>query len=613
MVKKVVPVRALSPLASEALGEGFIDVESQKFNYDGVIRQLFLGREVEGRGYFHMALVVASKLTGLPINPGKDGPSLGDTTLPYFSRRERAATDGSISSLFINYVGPSCAFTEVAFSDLFRGLKYVSNHQWVFENKAVIIGARAKGIHEDVKFSPFGAIPGVEIHANLIDNFLTRRFLYRLNPGVTSFVILVLAVLMSYVVWWKPGWFANSIAIGLWGGWVGLSVIAFRYLLILEVTPILCLLPLQWATIRMVQQFYNLKQRNMELAKKVRELSIVNEVSQAVNFMGDLAKTLDTILSRAVQALGAERGSIMLLDDRYETLVEESVVFGVQGPVKTSGELKARFKLGVGVAGEVFSSGTTKLLNDISKEKDYKDFFESNPTVKSIICVPLQVRDSPIGVMNIVNKAESNFDPEDLQLALTMANQAAVVIEKARLFNLATIDGLTGLIVHRHFQSKLEEEFRRAKRYGKPLSLIMTDIDHFKKFNDTWGHQTGDYVLREVAKCAISAIRDTDVAARYGGEEFSMILPETDEAGAALFAERLRQKVEISTFKGPKGDLKVTISLGVSSIPLNPAETALEMIKLADEAMYVAKHSGRNQVRVSEVSAAVDSPEKSTT
>ena len=316
--------------------------------------------------------------------------------------------------------------------------------------------------------------------------------------------------------------------------------------------------------------------------------------------MGDLAKTLDTILSRAVQALGAERGSIMLLDDRYESLVEESVVFGVQGPVKTSEELKNRFKLGEGVAGEVFSSGATKLINDISREKNYREFFEKNPTVKSIICVPLQVRDSPIGVMNIVNKAESSFDPEDLQLALTMANQAAVVIEKARLFNLATIDGLTGLIVHRHFQSKLEEEFRRAKRYGKPLSLIMTDIDHFKKFNDTWGHQTGDYVLREVAKCAISAIRDTDIAARYGGEEFSMILPETDEAGAALFAERLRQKVEISTFKGPKGDLKVTISLGVSSIPLNPAETTLEMIKLADEAMYVAKHNGRNQVRVSE-------------
>jgi len=99
------------------------------------------------------------------------------------------------------------------------------------------------------------------------------------------------------------------------------------------------------------------------------------------------------------------------------------------------------------------------------------------------------------------------------------------------------------------------------------------------------------------------SIRDTDIAARYGGEEFVVILPETDEAGAALFAERLRQKVENSAFQGPKGDLKVTISLGVSSIPLNPAETTLEMIKLADDALYEAKHGGRNQVKISSLKA----------
>jgi len=142
----------------------------------------------------------------------------------------------------------------------------------------------------------------------------------------------------------------------------------------------------------------------------------------------------------------------------------------------------------------------------------------------------------------------------------------------------------------------MEEEFRRAKRYGKDLSYLMTDIDHFKKFNDTWGHQVGDMVLREVAKCVQACARDTDIAARYGGEEFAVILPETELDGAMLFAERLRQKVEESSFDGPKGPLKVTISVGVSSIPVHTAETAVDMIKLADDALYVAKERGRNRV-----------------
>ena len=202
-----------------------------------------------------------------------------------------------------------------------------------------------------------------------------------------------------------------------------------------------------------------------------------------------------------------------------------------------------------------------------------------------------------IGVMNIVNKAKGLFDEDDLQLALTMANQAAVVVEKARLFNLATVDGLTGLIVHRYFKSKMEEEFRRSKRYGKPLSYLMTDIDHFKKFNDTWGHQIGDMVLREVAKCVMATVRETDIAARYGGEEFAVILPETDLEGAMLLAERLRVAVEEAAFKGPKGDLKVTISLA-ELYPVHNAETTLEMIKQADDALYVAKRNGRNQVGI---------------
>jgi diguanylate cyclase (GGDEF)-like protein len=134
---------------------------------------------------------------------------------------------------------------------------------------------------------------------------------------------------------------------------------------------------------------------------------------------------------------------------------------------------------------------------------------------------------------------------------------------------------------------------------------MMTDIDHFKKFNDTWGHQTGDMVLREVAKIVRDSARDTDIAARYGGEEFGVILPETDYDGAMLLAERLRARVENAVFKGPQGDLKVTLSVGVSTMPKLQPENALEMIKFADDALYICKRNGRNRVEHAPVTESV--------
>lgn len=242
------------------------------------------------------------------------------------------------------------------------------------------------------------------------------------------------------------------------------------------------------------------------------------------------------------------------------------------------------------------------LLDNDPIEPNFKPYpGESGSPIHNIMCLPLLVEKRSIGVMNIVNKRNKGFTDADVAFAGTMASQIALTIEKARLYELSITDGLTKLFVHRYFQVALSNELKRAKRYGSCVSLILMDIDHFKKFNDTWGHQTGDMVLREVAKIVRCTIRDTDVAARYGGEEFCVILPETDLEGGRLFAERLRQKVESSIFPGPKGDLKVTISLGLSALPYNYAETTVEMMKIADEALYEAKHAGRNRVGVSNV------------
>lgn len=160
---------------------------------------------------------------------------------------------------------------------------------------------------------------------------------------------------------------------------------------------------------------------------------------------------------------------------------------------------------------------------------------------------------------------------------------------------LATIDGMTSLINRRHFDVLARAEWARFQRYGRPLSLLILDIDNFKSINDRFGHDAGDLVLKAVAYICKTTKRQTDVAARIGGEEFVLLLPETDEAAAEIAAERLRKAIQVHTRALPGGNLEVTVSIGVvgASLAMSGFEV---MLKHADEALYEAKHTGRNRV-----------------
>ena len=160
------------------------------------------------------------------------------------------------------------------------------------------------------------------------------------------------------------------------------------------------------------------------------------------------------------------------------------------------------------------------------------------------------------------------------------------------LRRLSTTDGLTGLFNRRHMDSVLDVEFSRASRTGAPLAVMMFDIDHFKKFNDTHGHEQGDRVLKAVARGFAETLRKHDMAFRYGGEEFIAILPETPLEGAAALAERLRKEIEGGEVDG----LRVTISIGVAAYPEIPAATGEALVDAADQALYVSKEGGRNRV-----------------
>ncbi len=167
-----------------------------------------------------------------------------------------------------------------------------------------------------------------------------------------------------------------------------------------------------------------------------------------------------------------------------------------------------------------------------------------------------------------------------------------------QLQELANRDGLTGLFNHRYFQEALSKDFQRALRYHESLSCVLCDIDFFKKFNDTYGHQTGDDVLRILAQLIEDALRETDLAARYGGEEFALVLYHTPGPAAQMVAERLRESVESHDFISGDLSLKVTISAGVATFPHEDIPDHKNLVECADKALYRAKEKGRNRVIV---------------
>jgi two-component system, cell cycle response regulator len=211
---------------------------------------------------------------------------------------------------------------------------------------------------------------------------------------------------------------------------------------------------------------------------------------------------------------------------------------------------------------------------------------------------PLAADSRILGTLVAGSRRRTTFSQEAIRNLEVIASQAAQALNRAELYKamerMATTDGLTGLFNHRTFQSKADEALAQAKRYGRKCSLILTDIDHFKSVNDTYGHPTGDAVLRGVAKILREKARDTDVVARYGGEEFAIIMPETDARGAQVIAERIREAIRAEVFSTELGPLKVTLSLGIATCPDNGTEKQ-GLIDLADQCLYHAKRNGRNQ------------------
>ena len=338
-----------------------------------------------------------------------------------------------------------------------------------------------------------------------------------------------------------------------------------------------------------------------KLDRSLHQLSLLFDVTRALGAVSDLTRLLRLILERAIAAVDAEKGSLMLLDEADEELVVR-VVFGL--PDKeverkiNDGEIECRrFKRGEGVAGWVLETGEVLRVNNTENEGSFTDAEHSH--TQSILCVPLSVDEETIGVINITNRVgDDDFGPEDEEILGALADQAAVAIARARLYEAAITDGLTGLYVRRFTLHRLREELRRARRYSNQLSVVMCDIDHFKRVNDTWGHPAGDAVLIRVAEIINAQLRvEVDVAGRYGGEEFLLVLPETRLSSAVVAAERLRAVIESTDIPVSKEEtIRVTMSFGIAQFDVESGEGADAVIARADAALYESKAGGRNCV-----------------
>ena len=258
--------------------------------------------------------------------------------------------------------------------------------------------------------------------------------------------------------------------------------------------------------------------------------------------------------------------------------------------------------------GDIFDVWVVRSLKPLLSEDIKSDFrfdpdrlkTEDDRVVRSVISVPLMVGTKTLGILRLDSPRPGHFSTEDLRFLTTIAELGALAIENAQLYEhveeLAIKDGLTQLYLRRYLMERLSEETARHLRHKSELSLLMIDLDHFKKYNDQFGHQAGDLVLKSVAKILSETFtRPGDLVARYGGEEFAVLLPDCPKKKAVEIALSFRQRIEKETLILRREKTSVTVSVGVATFPVDAAMKD-ELIHKADQALYEAKKSGRNRV-----------------
>ncbi len=343
---------------------------------------------------------------------------------------------------------------------------------------------------------------------------------------------------------------------------------------------------------RLLKLFDTLNMRTSELEKSQVQIEMIYENTRILASLLEpegVVKEIMRILDRTLQF---EQFAIIFRNDRGEYYYRARSIDS-----RVNFHLKA---IQAGKDGLVRKVADMEELVRVKNVADREDYEPLHLDTSAVILAPMSSHGHTHGLLLAESKKKDVFSDKDEQMLSIVARSAGLALENAELHKrteeMSIIDDLTRAFNYRYFVRKLQEEKKRAIRYKLPLSIIMVDIDWFKKLNDTYGHEVGNIVLTDLAKVIRSCIRDVDVFSRYGGEEFVIILPQTPQAEAEVLAERMREKVESNVINTDNaGKLRITISVGVSSYPEN-RRSAEDLVSSADQALYRAKGSGKNLV-----------------
>lgn len=332
-----------------------------------------------------------------------------------------------------------------------------------------------------------------------------------------------------------------------------------------------------------------------ELERRLRERALLFEILRESASSLDLERVLERLASRLGPALELRELAVLLREPDGSYRVRACWGFAVPAAV-----MGRSLEVGRGVTSASTASGKPVVIEDVSSAPDYLAFWDEVPRTGSFMSVPIRLRDEVIGAIALTRPPEHPLTDHEMRFLCALADQVALSIHNAQLFArvevLSMTDELTKLPNRRYLNQALSLEIAIAHRHGHPLSILMVDIDHFKKLNDRAGHPIGDEALLRVAECLKGSLRESDVVARWGGEEFVVLLPHTAQSEAVEVAEKVRRAVAaIETpwsREQPSGHL--TVSVGVAQ--LAPGEDGAALVQRADRAVYAAKREGRDRV-----------------
>lgn len=325
-----------------------------------------------------------------------------------------------------------------------------------------------------------------------------------------------------------------------------------------------------------------------------KNLKLLENLSKTATTTEHKGEILDTILKAFLDTVEAKSGALLTVEDKTGDLI-----LGTGVGVKPDLPGDFRFSKDGPVFAEITKITSPISAAEILQDSTYENlllFKEKPVNPSSLLLVPLTYRNRNVGVILLNSKRfKRNYLREYRGIIETLASQAAIIVANITYGRQIIIDGLTGLYVHWFFYQCLEKEISRAERQNLSLALLMLDLDHFKQFNDTYGHPMGDKALVKVAEILKKDLRDIDTVARYGGEEFAIILPGVDEKLALRTAERIRKSMGNHRFKVVNGKFHLTLSIGISIYEKDIS--AEEMVERADKSLYWVKQHGRNQVK----------------